>query len=162
MTIEERVAALQGKTTAQLKAEWRALFGEEPRSGNIAWMRRRLAWALQAAVLGGLSDAAKKRIEELTQLALASMPWGFRSFSGQDVAVSPVKHARSTLKPGTVLTRPYKGKTVVVAVREDGFEYDGHLYRSLTAVATAVTGSHWNGLHFFRLGRNGKRDAASA
>ncbi len=53
--------------------------------------------------------------------------------------------------PGTVLRRPYKGRTVLITVLDDGFEYEGDVYRSLSAVAKAVTGSHWNGNLFFRL-----------
>ena len=53
--------------------------------------------------------------------------------------------------PGAVLTRTYKGERVSVTVLDNGFEYDGDVYRSLTAVARAVTGSHWNGYHFFGL-----------
>src|SRR5438093_13466618 len=100
MTIEERLAALQEMSTAELKAEWRAVFGEEPRSGNVPWMRRRLAWGLQAQVWGGLSEAAKQRIGELTPLALASMPWGSHSFPARDAAVSPLERGCSNLKPG--------------------------------------------------------------
>lgn len=162
MTIEERLAALQKMTVGELKAEWRSLFGEEPRSGNVPWLRKRIAWGLQAQCFSGLSDAAKERIEKLTPLALAAMPWGFRSFPSKNTAISPVKSCGSALAPGAVLTRPYKGKTVVVTVREDGFEYDGRLFRSLTAVAMAVTNSHWSGTHFFQVGRNGKSDAAPA
>ena len=59
--------------------------------------------------------------------------------------------------PGTVLTREYHGETVTVTVLGSGFEYEGDIYRSLTAVAKAVTGSHWNGYHFFGLTTNGGR-----
>lgn len=53
--------------------------------------------------------------------------------------------------PGTVLARQYKGRTITVTVLEDGFEYAGEVFRTLSAVAKAVTGSHWNGYHFFGL-----------
>jgi hypothetical protein len=53
--------------------------------------------------------------------------------------------------PGTVLTRDYKGQTVQIRVLENGFEYDGEVYRSLSAVAKAITGTHTNGYLFFRL-----------
>ncbi len=58
--------------------------------------------------------------------------------------------------PGAVLTREYKGERISVTVLDKGFEYDGDVYRSLTAVARAVTGSHWNGYHFFGLNKNGR------
>jgi hypothetical protein len=157
--LEQRITEIQRMNWTELRALWRDIYKEEPRSGNVQWMRKRLCWQVQAEVLGGLSDAAKKRIEELTPLALQWLPWGFRSFPEKNTVVSPAERGR--LKPGTVLTRPYKSKTVVVNVREDGFEYDGALFRSLSAVAKAVTGSHWNGRLFF-FGRERKDDAASA
>ena len=52
---------------------------------------------------------------------------------------------------GTVLTRVYKGHEIRVVTLDDGFEYDGRVYGSLTAVAKAVTGQHWNGKLFFGL-----------
>jgi hypothetical protein len=59
--------------------------------------------------------------------------------------------------PGTVLTRQYKGHKIVVTVLENGFEYEGEVYRSLSAVAKAVTGSHWSGNLFFGLKDGDKR-----
>ncbi len=58
---------------------------------------------------------------------------------------------------GTVITRPYKGKTVQVKVLVDGFEYEGVVIGSLSAVAKKITGSHCNGYHFFRLGQRGAK-----
>ena len=52
-----------------------------------------------------------------------------------------------------MLTREYRGRTITVTVLEDGFEHDGTIYHSLSAVAKAVTGSHWNGRLFFNLGK---------
>ena len=57
--------------------------------------------------------------------------------------------------PGTILRREYKGRTIKVAVLDNGFEYEGDIYRSLSAVAKVVTGTHWNGYHFFNLARKG-------
>ena len=53
--------------------------------------------------------------------------------------------------PGSQLTRIYKGETIVVEVLQDGFRYEGQVFNSLSAVAKAVTGKHWNGYHFFNL-----------
>jgi len=55
-------------------------------------------------------------------------------------------------RPGAALTRQYKGQTIEVRVLPRGFEYEGEVYRTLSAVARKVTGTHWNGYHFFRLG----------
>jgi hypothetical protein len=53
--------------------------------------------------------------------------------------------------PGTLITRVYKGRTLRVTVLADGFEYEGERFGSLSAVAKAITGTHTNGYHFFRL-----------
>jgi hypothetical protein len=57
--------------------------------------------------------------------------------------------------PGTVITRKYKGEVLQVRVQPDGFEYEGAVYTSLSAVAKAITGSHCNGYLFFRLNAKG-------
>ena len=54
--------------------------------------------------------------------------------------------------PGTAITRKYKGRTLEVRVLRDGFEYDGQKFKTLSAVAKAITGSHCNGFRFFKLG----------
>ena len=58
--------------------------------------------------------------------------------------------------PGTKLTREYKGRTIVVTVLNDGYEFEGERYKSLSAIAKAVTGTHWNGHLFFGLRKGGK------
>jgi hypothetical protein len=55
-----------------------------------------------------------------------------------------------------VITRDYKGRKLLVSVLDDGFEFEGRKFRSLSAIAKEVTGSHWNGVHFFGLGKDGK------
>ncbi len=67
------------------------------------------------------------------------------------VAIAEWKSNGSLPPPGTVITRPYKGATLQVRVLETGFEFEGEVYKSLSAVAKKVTGSHCNGLAFFRL-----------
>ena len=141
-----RLTKLQSLTTAQLREEWRHVMGEEPRSYNRVWMFKRLAWAIQAREFGGLSARAQARLEELLPYAEMWMPLGKRGIAAPPAATG----ATQGLSPGTVLTRLYKGRTLTVLVRDDGqFEYDGTIYASLTAIAKTVTGSHWNGHHFF-------------
>lgn len=55
--------------------------------------------------------------------------------------------------PGDVLNRVYKGRAITVRVLASGFDYEGRRYRSLSAIAKAVTGAHWNGLLFFGIVR---------
>jgi len=150
-TVATRIARLAQMSTADLRREWQAVMGEEPRSYNRQWMYKRLCWHLQVQEHGGLSKRAKERLEELLPLAPQWLPMP-RSFK----PAVPQATVTKELQPGTVITRVYKGRTLVVTVREDGFEFDGVVYPSLTAVAKAVTGSHWNG-HLFFFGPKTKR-----
>jgi hypothetical protein len=146
-SIAARIAKLQTMTTAQLRQEWRRVIGGEPTSYNRRFLYKRVAWAVQAKEYGGLSARAQARLEELLPYAEMWMPIGRRG-----LAEPPPAAASTAPTPGTVLTRAYKGRTVTVLVRDDGrFEWQGDIYLSLTAVARAVTGSHWNGNLFFGL-----------
>jgi len=158
-TITARIQALQQMTTAELREEWRRVMGEEPRSYHRTWLWRRLAWAIQAKEYGGLSARAQERLKELLPHAETWMPLGRKAF--QDIGTPlPVPQARDSRlpAPGTVLTREYRGRTIAVTVLEDGFDLEGKRYPSLTAVAKAVTGTHWNG-HLFFFGSPSKRRA---
>jgi len=155
--LRARIEALQRMTVAELREEWRRVMGEEPRSYNKAWLWRRLAWAIQAKEFGGLSARAQQRLQELSVHAEAWMPLGKRAFTG--LASNPLAAPLSPRRPspGSVLTRRYKGRTIAVTVREGGFEYEGNIFASLTAVAKAVTGgSHQSGNAFFGLVRTGQ------
>ena len=74
-----------------------------------------------------------------------------------DVAAPQEQYDRRRSKPGgvapgTVLVREWRGTTVrATALPDGGFECDGVTYRSLSAIAKVVTGSHWNGRLFFGL-----------
>jgi hypothetical protein len=73
-------------------------------------------------------------------------------------AKPPAPQSNARLMPGTILTRVYKGETLQVRVLTEGFEFEGNRYTSLSAVAQAITGAHWNGRLFFGLvGLGGER-----
>jgi hypothetical protein len=79
-----------------------------------------------------------------------------RSGRSKALARSEVQPARRDIrlpKPGDVLSRDYKGRAITVRVLESGFEHEGRRFRSLSAIAKAVTGAHWNGLLFFGIVR---------
>jgi hypothetical protein len=156
-TLVQQLAGLAYLSPAALRRRYAELFGETIHTGNKAWLVKRLAWRLQALAEGDLSERARRRAAELAQDA--------------DLRLTPPKPAqqaraaRPTLRaqdgrlpaPGTVLTRRYKGRSLHVRVLEHGFEYDGAVYRSLSAVAKAITGAHGNGFLFFRLTRKGAK-----
>ncbi len=152
-SIPVQIARLQKMSVAELRAEWKRLYdGEEPRVSNRVWLWKRLAWRVQEMEYGGLSDASLKRLEELmptAELALRNPPGKKQP---PPATVEPVRDKRIP-PPGTVLLRKYKDQAITVEVLANGFEWDGRQYRSLSAVAKEVTGSHLNGVAFFHLGR---------
>jgi len=154
-SIPSQIEALRAMTVAELREKYQEVFGEECRSRHKDFLRKRIAWRLQANEEGGLSERALRRAEELANEADLRMlaPRGGTAVPAMGRTVrgrmSPT-HDRRLPMPGTVLRREYRGRTISVTVLDDGFEYAGILYRSLTAVARAVTGTHWNGYHFFR------------
>ena len=157
LTVTQQVAALQRLTTRQLRAKFAELWGETTPSSNRTWLVKRLAWRLQALAEGGLSARAQRRAAELAhdadlRLAAPRTPRTQRTKRPQ-----PQRHHANHFlpMPGTVLTRPYKGQNLQVQVQPDGFQFDGHSYRSPSAVAKAITGSHCSGRLFFRLNGTG-------
>ena len=153
-SIPAQIAKLQTLTVGELREEYQRLFGEPARSRNKTWLWRRIAWRIQELEYGGLSERAKRRLEELmpdAELALRVPPG--RLQEARDAAVRQTRDQRLP-RPGTVLLKTYKGQRIVVEVLHDGFSYEGRTYRSLSAVARAVTGTQWNGWAFF--GLNGK------
>ena len=158
-----QVRALRDMTIRELQGKWQELFGEETRTGNRQYLIKRLAWRIQTNAAGDISEQARRRAEELANEAdirLSAPKAGSHSASGgPTVSGAMVAHDARLPMPGTLLSRAYKGRTVQVEVMEDGFEYDGEVYRSLSAVAKAVTGAHWNGYHFFNLPKARDGDA---
>lgn len=149
----------------ELRTRYEEVFGEATRSGNREHLIKRIAWRLQAREQGGLSERARRRAEELaddadlrTRAPRAGAASGEALPPTESTLVAPFRVARGSPlpMPGTLLKRDYRGRTIVVKVLSNGVECEGKVYRSLSAVANAVTGSHWNGSLFFGLGRSGR------
>ncbi len=161
ISIEKELAAMKDMTPRQLRDKYAELYGEPSRSGNRQWLLRRCAWRTQALAEGGLSERAQRRAKELARdQDLRIIPPAGMTMAPlhrpADVKQPARKYIRRTHDarlpmPGGQLTRVYKGHLYVVNVLDDGFEYDGQRYQSLSAVARAITGSHWNGFRFFNL-----------
>ncbi|MBK9129709.1 MAG: DUF2924 domain-containing protein [Phycisphaerales bacterium] len=148
LTIVEEIAALQAMTAPALVERYQAAFGRPPRSKQPAWLRSRLAWRLQEQRLGGLSRVATRRLDEL----IAGIELPTEKTKATRTTRAPLRDdAADRLRVGTVLTREWHGREVRVTVLERGFDCEGVPYRSLSAVAKAITGSHWNGRLFFGL-----------
>ena len=159
MHVAKELAALEAMTVAQLRAKYAQVFGEETRVGNKTWLVKRVIWRLQALAEGDLSERARRRAAELAQDAdlRLSPPRQKQTTSASVHSASVQRNGKAGARvnghlplPGTILTRWYKGQTLKVQVLRQGFEYDGQNYKSLSAVAKTITGSHTSGFLFFR------------
>lgn len=144
--IPARLAALKAASTPELKAHWRELFDSEPPPFNRRYLESRLAYRIQELTYGGLKPETVKRLERLGE-----------QLDGGD---KKKRSLRADLKPiaGTRLLREWQGVEQIVTVTADGFEWQGRPYRSLSAIARAITGTRWNGWTFFGL-KNHRRGA---
>lgn len=147
LDVAQELANLEQKTAGELAEVYAELFGEACRSRNKKWLVRRIIWRMQANVEGDLSERARQRAAELADGAeVRTTPP--KDFS---VAPTPARDPRLPL-PGNTIIRKYKGCTLEVHVKTNGFEYEGEVYKSLSLVAKTITGSHCNGFRFFKLG----------
>jgi hypothetical protein len=156
INIGRELATLQRLTVPQLRTRYAEVFGEYASTNNRTWLVRRIAWRLQSLVEGDLSERARRRAAELACDADLRMspPRQTLAAAQQERTYTARLESRPDGRlppPGTVITRIYKGRTLRVKVLAQGFEFEGEVYRSLSAVAKVVTGSHCNGFHFFRL-----------
>ena len=143
MTISEQIAELAKLDQVALVERYVALHGREPRCKRRDDLFRRCAWTLQERALGGLSGVAKRRLDEL--VSEISLPSG--------AAPATDKHG---LRVGTEITREWRGQTLRLVVRDNGYEVDGALHGSLSAAAFVVTGTRWNGKQFWQVGERSR------
>ena len=159
--LASEIAALGRLSVRDLRSRFAAVFGEATQAHNKVWLVKRLAWRLQALAEGDLSQRARHRAAELVLDAdlRLSPPRADSASADAPAPQEPTLRlpADDRLpRPGSILTRRYKGRTLQVEVLEHGFRFDGQVYRSLSAVAQAVTGSHCSGYLFFHLTAKGQ------
>jgi hypothetical protein len=154
LDIDKEMAALERMTAGQLAERFAELFGEQTHSRHRTYLIRKILWKLQTREAGGLSERAMKRANELAADAeLRVMPPATLETRpvSEVVTTAPVTRDSRLPLPGASLVREYRGRKIEVIVRPDGFEFEGERYRSLSAVARKVTGTHCNGFRFFNL-----------
>jgi hypothetical protein len=135
--VDRQIAELVDRSTQELRLAWRQLHRTGPPQGlSRDLLIRALANQLQEQSHGGASPALQRRLQTLA----GEFEKGGASFDPGIV-----------LKTGARLVRQWRGHTHTVLVREDGFEYEGQRYRSLTVIAERITGAHWSGPRFFGL-----------
>lgn len=150
--IAAQLHALQGLGTAELRRQYRDLFGEDTPSHNREYLFKRIAWRLQEQAYGGLSDRAAQRLEALVDESLIRQrpPAGYTP--PVDAGESPMANmSHGAPRVGTVLRRQYKGQEIAVTILDNGVLHDDVLYTSLTAAARTITGTHTSGRLFFGL-----------
>ena len=137
--LPQRMAALNGLTAQQLRDEWRRLYRGQPPRLSRDLLIRSIAYRMQEVAYGGLSKA--------TQRTLATMSKELEA--NGNITIAPDLRIRS----GARLVREWRGRTHTVIVTDDGFEYAGKAYASLTRIAHEITSAHWSGPRFFGLNR---------
>jgi len=154
------IESLRRASLAGLRRKYREVFQEETRSRHREHLFRRIAWRFQALAEGDLSERVRERAREIARDAdvRTIAPADFFMLSGERVRTTRGDRNRrepdSRLPlPGALLTRKWKGRTLLVEVLQNGFRYEDRHYSSLSAIASAITGTRWNGLTFFGLTR---------
>lgn len=150
---------------AELQAIHREMFGAEHAIANCQHLRRKIAWHIQAAKEGGLAEAVRSfaisiaretelrtRVSENAARRRDAIP---PELSVITMVVGHAPDARLPM-PGSLIVKKYKERTLVVKVLDDGFEYEGRHYTSLSTIAGEVTGTRWNGFTFFGLGKEAR------
>lgn len=137
-----RLAALKDTPTPGLKQQWRELFGREPPAFNRPYLISRLAYRIQELAYGGLKPETHARLEALGE-----------ELDGGNIVLRRVRHQDKPIA-GTRLIREWQGVEYHVTVMVDGYAWQGRPYKSLSAIARAITGTRWNGWTFFGLKNN--------
>ncbi len=138
-TVLARLAALKSMSVADLKTEWRSLFGADAPNNSRPFLELRLGHRIQELAYGGPSRETVRLLDALAD-ELRGKP-GRRAMIGD--SRRPVA--------GTKLVREWNGVEHTVTVLRDGFEFEGRKYKSLSAIARAITDTRWNGWRFFGL-----------
>ena len=154
-----QIEDLPRMSVPQLQALHKELFGAEHRIANAQHLRRKIAWHVQAAKGGGIPESVRQyaiAVARGTELRTRISENASRRQAGgsleQTVTTTVVQAGDARLPmPGSLIVKKYKTQTVVVKILDNGFEYDGRRFASLSAVAGEITGTRWNGFAFFGL-----------
>ncbi|MGI9071289.1 MAG: DUF2924 domain-containing protein [Bryobacteraceae bacterium] len=146
-----RIESLRKLTTKQLNERFRDVCGEASLSSNQTHLLRRVAWQLQANASGGLNERALMRAVQLAMDANPGFPVPEYLRKQLQAAEEPQNRDPRLPPIDATIERSYRGKQLLVLVLENGFEYNGKMYASLSSIAHQITGTRWNGFHFFGL-----------
>lgn len=164
MSINKEVRQMEKRSVRELRKQYADVFGEGTNASNKPWLIKRIAWRMQSNIEGDISQRARDRAAEIANDADLRMTPPPEELSTQGAVPEQVAGRTKTVKvamptddrlppPGSTLTREYKGQAYQVKILPSGFDFDGQVYKSLTAVAKAITGQHCSGFTFFKLGK---------
>lgn len=145
--LDKQLARLATLNPAQTRSEWHKLFRREIPRHSPHLLKRSITWKLQARIEGDISPSIRRTLDRLVSAE--------RNGGESSIELS------SDIPVGTKLIREWNGRTIEVLVTDQGFEYAGRHYRSLSQIARHVTGAHWSGPRFFGLVKRNQYKTAS-
>ncbi|MDD5079715.1 MAG: DUF2924 domain-containing protein [Candidatus Omnitrophica bacterium] len=152
--IEAKITTITKLNATELKKAYKELFKEDGEfSHNRRYLIRKIAHRLQELEYGGISEKALRRVKELIEKYDPINNKALRpdlEVANQNYSYRPYRDKRLPI-PGSKIIKMYKGRKLEVKVLERGFEFDGKIYKSLSAVSHMITGSNWNAFDFFKL-----------
>ena len=134
-----QLAALKRMTVVELKTKWESLFGAPAPNNSRSYLELRLGYRIQELTLGGLSRETRRTLDLLAD-----------EIDGKIGRKAIIADTRNPVI-GTRLVREWDGAEHTVTVMRDGYDWQGRKFKSLSAVAKAITGTQWNGYRFFGL-----------
>jgi hypothetical protein len=143
-TVLAQLAALQRLSVNELKAKWEGLFSTAAPNNSRAFLEVRIAGRIQELTYGGFTRDTRRALDLLAD-----------EVEGRVTRKGMADDARNPL-PGTKLVREWNGTEHTVTVLQDGYDLGGKKFKSLSAVAKAITGTSWSGFRFFALGTGRK------
>jgi hypothetical protein len=144
-SVVTQLASLKRMTVVELKTKWESLFSAPAPNNSRSYLELRLGYRIQELTLGGLSRETRRTLDLLAD-----------EIEGRSGRKAVIADSRNPVV-GTRLVREWDGVEHTVTVMKDGFDWQGRKFKSLSAVARAITGTQWNGYRFFGL-REARRD----
>jgi hypothetical protein len=137
LNILKQIISLQDKKLSELKALWKKMFDHVPAISSREYMIAKIAYRIQELAYGGVDEVTKDKIQAAAR---------------EIKNPKAVRSKKFNPMTGTKIVKEYKGNIIEVLVVSDGFAYAGEVYKSLSSIATKITGTKWNGLKFFGIG----------
>jgi hypothetical protein len=141
-----QLAKLKTMSVNELKAKWKELFHTTAPNNSRQFLELRIGYRIQELSYGGLSKHTRRNLDALAD-----------EIEGKTIRKAMAEDPRNPM-PGTRLIREWNGTEHVVTILQDGYEWETRKFKSLSAIAKAITGTTWNGFRFF--GLSSKRGAA--